>query len=369
MVIDTARSYLGDLLYRHPSARARWPGEDLLTEATAAMLRRVPTLAGSVANEMLGLRAGVSTNTFSVRTQQHVPGVGFLDLVLDDGSERVVWIEIKDRAPESGSNQLRKYWDALQKCSHPHRQLVYLTRWGKPASQAPAATPYKWRAFAAFVEGWLAVHRATLDTNQGWLVEDYLRYLRERNLMTSDTPLKPGFTVCLREFNVVAAQLLDLREILVEKLAECGWPRPPASSMGFGGRNATDWSEWWGAYEPRPPDRFPPGSAFDFGMLDLMAERPALYITGLWLGEAWDPDDLQSWLADFAAQPIHDRFGAFELPEEHGDVRLCRSLRVDELPDASLVDQAATMADLTLKTFAMLERNPPPLSGSTPNSP
>jgi hypothetical protein len=70
----------------HPSARARWPGEDLRTEATAAMLRRVPTLAGSVANEMLGLRAGVSTNWFSVWTQQHVPGVGFLDLVLDDGS-------------------------------------------------------------------------------------------------------------------------------------------------------------------------------------------------------------------------------------------------------------------------------------------
>ena len=87
--------------------------EILVADATAAILRRVPDLAGSFANEMLGLRAGVSTDTFSLRTQQHVPGVGFLDLVLDDGSERVVWIEIKDWAPESGSNQLHKYWEAL----------------------------------------------------------------------------------------------------------------------------------------------------------------------------------------------------------------------------------------------------------------
>lgn len=309
---------------------------------------------------MLRLPAAVSTNTFSVRTQQHVPGVGFLDLVLDDGSERVVWIEIKDWAPESGSNQLLKYWEALQDCTHPHRQLVYLTRWGKPAGGAPAATPYKGRAFAAFVEDWLVEHRASLDAYQTWLVEDYLRYLRERGLMTRDTPLKPGFTACLREFNVVAAQLLYLREVLVELLDQCGWPRPPASSLGFGGRNAADWSEWCGAYEPRPPDRFPAGPAFDFGMLDLMGERPALYVTGLWLGEAWDPDELQSWLAGFVAQPTHDRFGAFELPEEHSDVRLCRSLRVDELPDASLADQAAAMADLTVTTFALLERNPPP---------
>jgi hypothetical protein len=342
--------------------------EPLVADATAAILRRVPDLAGSFANEMLGLRAGVSTDTFSVRTQQHVPGVGFLDLVLDDGSERVVWIEIKDWAPESGSNQLHKYWEALQECTHPHGQLVYLTRSGQPAGGAPAVTPYKWRDFAAFVEVCLVEHRASLDTYQAWLVEDYLRYLRERGLMRSDTPLKPGFTACLGEFNLVAAQLLDLREFLVERLAERGWPRPPTSSLGFGGRNAADWSDWWGAYAPQPPDRFPAGSAFDFGMLNLMGERPALYVTGLWLGEAWDPDELQSWLAHFVAQPTHDGFGAFELPEEHGGVRLCRSLRADELPNATLADQAAAMADLTVKTFAMLERNPPPpIRGSMPN--
>jgi hypothetical protein len=43
-------------------------------------------------------------------------------------------------------------------------------------------------------------------------------------------------------------------------------------------------------------------------------------------------------------------------------------LRADELPNATLADQAAAMADLTVKTFAMLERNPPPpIRGSMPN--
>ena len=116
------------------------------------------------------------------------------------------------------------------------------------------------------------------------------------------------------------------------------------------------------------PTGFPPARRSTLACWTSWANAPVLYLTGLWFGEAWDPDELRSWLAHFVAQPTYDGFGAFELPEEHGGVRLCRSLRVDALPNAALADQAAAMADLTVKTFAMLERNPPPqIRASMPN--
>jgi hypothetical protein len=107
-------SFIGELLQRHPWFRGRWPGEPLLTEATAAVFRRVRSLADAFAGEMLSLPDAIEPpKDVTVRTEYYVHGFGRPDVVLEGGVRHLVWIELKDRARE-GPNQLPRYLAALK---------------------------------------------------------------------------------------------------------------------------------------------------------------------------------------------------------------------------------------------------------------
>jgi len=320
---------------------------------------------------MLDLPSVDTPLPYDVRTQQHVPGVGRIDLSLDDDGDRLVWVEIKDWAPESGPNQLGKYWDALRAERRPHSSLVYLTRWGEKPDDAPdEVTAWSWDDFGSFVARWLDAQGLGLNERDRWLVQDHLAYLEERGLVMNDSPLSPGFARSLREFDVVAKRLFGLRDAVVLRLAAQGWPAPPAKNHGFGGAHPEDWGAWWVAYMPRPPDRFPPESAFDFGMLNLLeADQRELLVAGLWLGDAWDRDALSTWLTQMVSLDPADGY-RFEPPDAHDDIRLCRAVEFDAFASGTLNQQADAIAKMVLATFRLLQDNPPPASlsrGATPS--
>jgi len=350
-------SFIGDLLRRHPLARSPWPSEDLLTEATGAVLRRSQALSRSLAGKLLGLSDDALPERVAVRTQMHIPHVGRLDLVLDGGPEHLVWMELKDRAPESGS-QLTRYRERLQRGERAqYRRLVYLTRYGATGTSLPEVIHWSWWDVARFIGKWLDEHRERLEPLEHWIVNDYLKYLQQIGLVMLD-PLSPDFPATLRSFGFVANQLLSLSDMLREQLAEMGWSSE-TSQCGFGGKRPQDWNDWWCAYEPRPPEAFSQGSAFDWGMLNLMQDGPAIFIAGLWLGESWDNERYRDWFEYMINVPTNDGFGPFEHPDGHSRERLCRSIEINQLGGRDLADQARSMAEFVARTFRLLEVNPP----------
>jgi hypothetical protein len=347
-------SFIGELLMRHPGNRATWPGENLLTEATAAVLRRAPPVAAAVAAAMLeSVLAGADPPpSVEIATQHHVPGVGTPDLVLTGGVEHLVWVEAKDWAPESG-DQLLRYWHALETEPAKYKALIYLTRTGADPPSVRDASSFRWSDVAKVVADSLEEHAAVLDAAQQWILTDYLGYLKERGLAMTE-PLQPTFPLVLREFQSVLERLRALRGMVNDLVCDARWVHV---SEGFG-KNADDWHDWWAAYEPQPGDAYR-GSAFDWGMLNLSEAEDPIFIAGLWLGESWDHLERRSWIEHVIGLPPVEGGAPFEDPVGHGGERLCRSVRLVDLPGGQLTDQARAMAKFALETFEVLRAHPP----------
>ena len=341
---------------RHPNAGGSWPGENLLTETTAAVLRRVPSLAATVTGALLGrVLGGVKPpENVEVSTQRLVRGVGRLDLVLEGSPDYLVWVEVKDSAQESG-DQLRRYWEAQQKHPAKYKDLIFLTRTGTAPPSVPEVYPRRWADLAKVVAEWREQHADDPPPEQRWLIDDYLKYLRERGLAMT-VPLAPDFADVLCGFATIVEKLQALQGMVNDQLQDAGWIR---TGHGFGA-NANDWNDWWCAYQPEPADAYPdPDSAFDFGMLNLLDGGRATFIAGLWFGESWDPGLYRGWVDHMMGLPAGDSSHQFEHPDRHSAERLCRSIPFDELAADQLADQARAMAAFASATYDLLKTNPP----------
>lgn len=348
-------SFIGNLLRRHPDAHGRWPGEDLLTEATAAVLGQVDELAASVAGFLSERQAPAQVE---IETQVRSGGRRRVDLELHAERDLIVCVEVKDHAGESG-DQLAHYYDQLlQRAEGEGAEpwLVYLTRLGADRPSHSEAKVVTWEEFATHIEGWLRDSRDGLNSKDRFLVEDYLQYLRERELV----PASPLRTDVLRrvvaEFEEARLQLEQLHTILDERVQDDGW-LPIAESWGrrAGGKRPATWPrEWWGAY--RSQGGFPEGNDFDFVLeLPEAESEPIEILAGLiWRREGGPrPLEERTWVTDVLQLSPSDGFGEFSIFD--AGRRLYRRLALAELDEEqTLGKQAERAASFVTSTFSLL---------------
>ena len=283
-------SFIGELLARHPDYSGIWPGENLLTEATAAVLRRAEPLAADLLARMVSdTSAGPAPRPpVEVFTQHHIHAVGRPDLVLR-APGRLVWIEVKDWARESG-DQLTRYLNGLDKESVTSKALVYLTRTRAAPPSVAGVSVWHWSDVGQVIAESRARRADELNGGQLWLIEDYLLYLRERGLAVTEA-LAPDFTKVMHDFAETSEKLRMLRGMVDDRLRDAGWEK---TAEGFG-KTAADWDDLWVAYVPQP-ERAYASCAFDWGILDLSSGDEPVVIAGLWFGADWAPAGHETWL-------------------------------------------------------------------------
>lgn len=355
-----AVSFIGDLLRRHPDGHGRWPGEDLLTEATAAVLRQVDELAASVAGFLSERRAPAQVE---VDTQVRSGGRRRVDLELHAERDLIVCVEVKDHAGESGDQLARYYDELIQRAAREGAEprLVYLSRLGADRPSHSEAKVVTWEEFATHIEGWLHDSRDGLDSKELFLIEDYLAYLRERELVPASPLRSHVLRRVVAEFEEARLQLEQLHAILDERVQDAGW-LPIAESWGrrAGGKRPDSWpKEWWAAY--RSQGGFPEGNDFDFVLeLPEAESEPIKILAGLIWRREGGPSPLEdrTWLTDVLRLSPIDGFGEFSIFD--AGRRLYRQLALTELDEEqTLGKQAERAASFVTSTFSLLREAGP----------
>ena len=308
-----SQSFIGELLVRNPARCGSWPGENLLTGATAAVLRRVPWVAADLLAKMLG-----------------------------------------ESGPESGP---APHVDALGTAPERRKALVYLTRTGATPPNVLEASAWRWPDVAKVISDSRQDHAGQLDAVQLWLLDDYLLYLKERGLAVTEA-LEPSFVTVMHDFKATAEKLLMLRKMVTDRLSDAGWTK---GSEGFA-KTASDWDDLWVAYEPRPESAYTADCAFDWGILDLTSGQEPVVITGLWFGDNWDRDAHGAWIDEMTGASGTQPHMPFRDPAAFANERLCRSRPFADLPNGQLADQAEAIATFVLETFNLLATSPPKAS-------
>lgn len=213
-------------------AGASDPGENRLTEVTAAVLERVPGLArhlaiawlhpshaalgetfrGVTASDQRALETLPEYAPVRVRTQLGVGG-RFVDLELrffdpDDGARlaAVVWVEIKHGITAHGG-QLRAY--SATRPQEPGGVVVVAPRatLPMPAEEQEGDVPERsWQATARRARTFEAA-----EAHQQWLLDEWLTYLKEEALMELDA-LGPEHLTALAYKQEAEAALVSICE-------------------------------------------------------------------------------------------------------------------------------------------------------------
>jgi hypothetical protein len=366
-VVMTNESFIGQLLARVPR-QGRWPGEDLLTEATAAVLRRAPELTSWLAARLTdggSLPADIQVNTQARVVDSEKRKID-LELI---GDELRLWIEVKDEAGESGHTQVSGYRDALDTKPEPRKELVYLSRLGAALPAGEHAKPVRWQSFGATLQQGLDEVDSDLAPDARWIVQDYLNYLKERGLADSN-PVPSDLPEIAATFQSTRSALRRLAYALAEEVEARGWPlaaqRDPVSG---GGKKPRFWpGQWWGVHEARPASY----SACDFdwvlwGFGDHgSGDATPRFAAGLiWRsGRAGEnPVENGDWLSRMLALDPPDGFGRFESPERYDGTRVYRSVPLERVTaETSVNDQARLLTDLVDGTYALLVEHAPPES-------
>jgi hypothetical protein len=358
-VFFVASSFLGQVLRRHPSDHGLWPGESLLTDVTVAVLNQVDKLATDVAEFLTdGARM---VGRVDATSEESLEEGRRMDLVLRDEANQVVWVEVKDTAPESG-DQLETY-DRLRRHAQAAGSkvwLVYLVPLGAVGASVPAIKTRRWQELASFLNDWMAERADHLAPSERWLLRDYLTYLHERGLAMPD-PLPPNIVSIVEQSWSLWAQLDALHTLLEDRVSALRWTPKEGRYWHRNGGNITVWpGEWWSAFEAEPADSYSTCD-FDFTLSGLTpdTDRHPTFSAGL----VWRPDRGPSplsdpeWMDSIQEVGRSDRFGGFEV--EEGGHHFHRQIRLTDLPTSSLVDQADVMLDLVRRSFEMLRANPP----------
>jgi hypothetical protein len=185
------------------------PGENRLTEAFAAVLERVDGLPSAVLRFWdAGLVPDHVQWEERIRTQRPTSNQGIVDLEIElrptvntaapiEGEEDelvpldrnvVCWVEIKHGAQlgmHADVAQTEAYEQAIPETLAGRTQIRLLVPRGFDSSRAKVEVGY-WQELARFLKGWRIREGKNLPETSSWLIGEFLKYLKEENLMDED---------------------------------------------------------------------------------------------------------------------------------------------------------------------------------------
>lgn len=245
------------LLTQYNAGAKSNPRENRLTAALVALLSQSGDLGANVAEAWIGRK--VAPGEVAIRMQRPVGGrVGWVDLELEvTGSRRaLIWVEVKLEHRLSGSDQLRKYRDRLDKwkAGTPER-LVLLLAPAQRAEKFPGIAPLSDRAAAGdrgpYFVSWQSLY-ATLSRRPErrlrpqveWLRREVLGYMAKEELEPSE--LKPRHLHALQTRDEAYAALQAVVERAQATLRGSRWRGEPNA------KKPTE-SYWEHRYKPALP--------------------------------------------------------------------------------------------------------------------
>ena len=219
------------------------------------------------------------------------------------------------------------------------------------------------------MEDWLRQHELTLKTEHAWLGKDFVEFLKERGLLSSE-PIPPDLESILAGF-ARAQDALGRLQLLVDERLEGDpnhprWQRPtdqPSLSAHLA-RGSWKWPlEYWSAFEPTPRERYR-DCYFEWGLRGWHtqpAEPPSFYAgVSCWNDDRGDPLKDPS-LRERAAQIARERGlrESFGEPGKFTDVTseyaLYQQLPLTALQACDSLDQQAErIANFINLTFEVL---------------
>lgn len=359
------------------------PRENRLTEITAAVLERVPGLTAAVAAELAGTQvatadrsdrdepAEVSPRTLTherARTQVTVDG-RFVDLVLSHvdaaGTAQDLYVEIKHGSGEHG-DQIEAYLERAARTG----ALVALLVPGRDApaiAAVPRPSPVRvtsWQTLARRIRQWAKT--AELTAVEQWLIDEYLTYLSEEDLMDPEA-LTTVHALALAEHGAASAAMRAICARADTWLGTNWGPRgthsattakPPVPKHGQG-----YWAHYPSSHD-KPDERWSPGW-LEWGLRDLSDAQYAddlvdledvLFCAGASFEAADRPsasDTGRAWVETLG----RSGFVTFW----HGYYRVMRVLSPsDLLRFRSIEDQGDEVGRWAAETFRLLWEHGPP---------
>jgi hypothetical protein len=378
------------------------PGENRLTEVTAATLQRSPAFALAFADHLLGdsyqwsglrepgrqhllrlerlrsMLGSLSEPKVGVETQVTTVGGRFVDLELTirpargrGGGGLLVWVEVKDWADLHG-DQLESYVAEVRSTAkarglEPCVALLVPSGWSTERNVPVEVAIAEWRGVGQVAAGSM---KGLRDQVTRWLLAEYVAYLEEAHLSDpTPRPLTKLSAKALMCEDSTEETLVGIIERAMEGI-ESGWGpvRTDDDSRRSleSGMNPNE--EFWAQFRPAPKGRKAPaawgGSWFEFGCRstkemtgDLDPSGDLAFMAGLTFCnrfEAARVRDSEEWLG----RRVNDRYEFFSLDRYH---RVARLLYPDELlARKSLGAQADLLSDWVVDAFASLADDPPP---------
>lgn len=184
--------------------------------------------------------------------------------------------------------------------------------------------------------------------------------------MFDRSPLRGDLESTASAFAQARDALAGLSDAVGAGVVSAGWAPAPWEVPFSKGGNLAQWpSQWWGAHQSRPAERYST-SRFDWalwGFEEPAASRRLRFGAGVtwshWRGEP-NPLHDPTWLGVMLDLEPEDRWGRFEHPASYDGIRLYRSIDLSALSRAPTLEvQSAMLVDLTVSTFTLLELHPP----------
>lgn len=376
---------------RHQPALFLDQHENRLTEITAALLEQSRPFLNRFVNYLLedggnseAFRAPFAeadltllqeaftrTSGTAAKVETQLPTLGgrFVDLAIEMGepaSGLTIWIEVKDGSDLHG-DQLDAYVREIHLRAAGRASCVVLlvpSGWEpRTSSEIPSAI---------LVADWQGVARvaedlAADDDDLGWLLAEYVSYLKEENLSEPDhKPLDEFSARALMEAESIEDTELALCEQAASSLVQT-WGPVRIDSDSKKKNRSREGEDFWIQFAPTPRGQAADsrwGEAwFELAFpASMEMDRPELcraesaFIAGATFytkKEAMSVASAESWMAERAAEG----FVFFRLA---GDYRVAKLSYPDELVSEKTLDaQAKKLSSWAIDAFAVLAKNPP----------
>lgn len=208
-----ARALLGQALtdLKHRSAGSLDATFDLMEVARTGLARSVRRLVQ------------LERCPAEIRTQVYTPSGRIVDLevrlrpdLVDRTQDLVIWVEVKHGAAET-AGQLKTYVEDLDDMQGTG-QVIMLAPANTMPTVAPEVPRVTWQAVARLVER--EAHTAARDSKRGFVLDAYLDYLREEQLM--DHPLDAIHVLAIQHGEQAQGTLVRLCEE-TDKLVQSEW--------------------------------------------------------------------------------------------------------------------------------------------------